>query len=114
MTEMIAYCGLDCDQCGALLATRADDDVKRQEVAELWSSKYNANIRAQDINCLGCGSEGEILFSHCHICEIRKCNREKGLVNCAYCNDYPCGKLEEFFGFVPESMVRLDKIRSGL
>ena len=114
MTEMIAFCGLECHQCGAFLATRDDDDAKRKEVAELWSKEFNANIQAEDIHCMGCGSEGEVLFSHCSVCEIRKCGMEKGLLNCGYCADYPCGKLEEFFVMVPESRVRLDRIHSSL
>ena len=114
MNDMIAYCGLECHQCGAFLATRDDDDVKRQEVAELWSREFNSDIQPRDINCLGCRSEGEILFNHCNVCEIRKCGRERGLSNCAYCEEYPCKKLEEFFDMVPDSRIRLDNIRIGL
>lgn len=114
MNEMIAFCGLECHQCGAFLASRDDDDIKRQEVAELWSREFNADIQAQDINCQGCGSEGGILFSHCNVCEIRKCGKEKGVANCAYCVEYTCIKLEEFLAMVPDSKIRLDNIRSGI
>jgi len=31
---MIAYCGLDCSQCGAYQATQLDDDQKRIEIYE--------------------------------------------------------------------------------
>ena len=114
MNEMIGFCGLNCHQCGAFLATRENYDVKRREVAELWSKEYGTDIRAQDINCDGCISNGGILFSHCDVCEIRKCGKEKGIVNCAFCSDYPCTKLAEFFALVPESKTRLDSIRGGI
>ena len=29
MKEMISFCGLDCHECGAFLATKEDDDQKR-------------------------------------------------------------------------------------
>jgi len=37
MKQMIAFCGLACHECGALLATQDDDDAKRAEVAQGWS-----------------------------------------------------------------------------
>lgn len=114
MNEMIAFCGLDCHQCGAFLATRDNDDNKRREVADLWSREYGGNIRAQDINCDGSISEGGILFSHCEVCEMRKCGQERGLTNCAYCSEYPCANLTEFFTMAPESKTRLDRVRAGI
>ena len=112
MAEMIAYCGLECHECPALLATRADDDAKRAEVAVMWSKEFDADIKAEDINCVGCLSEGEVVFSHCHVCEIRKCGMGKGVANCAYCDDYACDKLTEFFAMVPEAKARLDGLRA--
>jgi len=91
--EMIAYCGLACHECGAFLATRNNDNDKRAEVAKLWSKMFNADIKPGDINCDGCLSKGGRLFTHCKVCEIRKCGGEKGVTNCAYCDDYACDKL---------------------
>ena len=114
MNEMIAFCGIDCHECGALIATRENDDTKRKEVAELWSKEFNTDIQPQDINCDGCISEGGILFSHCDVCEIRICGKGKAIANCAYCAEYACDKLEELFSMVPEAKTRLDKIRVEL
>jgi hypothetical protein len=111
MNEMIAFCGIDCHQCGALIATKENDDAKRREVADLWSKEFNADIQPQDINCVGCISEGGILFSHCYVCEIRICGKEKAIENCAYCTEYSCDKLEELFSMVPDAKMRLDKVR---
>ncbi len=114
MNEMIAFCGIDCHECGALKATRENDDAKRRVVADLWSKEFGADIQLQDINCDGCISEGGIHFSHCDVCEIRKCGKEKAIENCAYCAEYACDKLEDFFSTVPEVKTRLDKIRGGM
>ncbi|GAG03515.1 unnamed protein product, partial [marine sediment metagenome] len=40
--------------------------------------------------------------------------QEKGVENCAYCNDYGCKKLTEFFDMVPQSKDTLEEIRKGL
>ena len=114
MNEMTAICGLLCDQCDAFIATRDDNDEKRAEVARLWSKQYNCDIEPADINCLGCTSDSDCHFSHCSICEIRKCAKEKQAVNCAYCDNYACEKLEGFFQVVPDARKNLDAIRKEL
>ena len=115
MDEIIGYCGLLCSECGAFIATRNDDDEKRAEVAQMWSKQYNADIKPEDINCDGCTSNDDgRLFNHCKVCEIRKCGKEKNILNCAYCDEYACEKLEEYFQILPDAKQRLDQIRSGL
>ncbi|MFH1690490.1 MAG: DUF3795 domain-containing protein [Candidatus Eisenbacteria bacterium] len=114
MSEMISICGLKCHECGAFLATRDDDNEKRAEVAGIWSEMYGARIQPSDINCEGCRSDGGVLFQHCTVCEIRKCGVERGVVNCAHCDDYACAKLEEFFEMAPDCRTQLDAIRAGL
>jgi len=54
------------------------------------------------------------VFNHCTVCEIRKCGKEKGVINCAYCDDYACDKLLKFFEMVPDNKKRLDAIRSSI
>jgi hypothetical protein len=114
MDEMIAFCGLACNECRAFLATKADDDEKRAEVAQLWSKEFKVDINPEDINCEGCLAEGENLFNYTKVCEIRKCGKEKGLLNCAHCNDFACEKLEKFFEMAPDVKTRLDEIRAKL
>jgi len=108
---MIAYCGLKCHECGAYIATQENDDEKRKEIAKLWSEVYKADLTFEDINCSGCLSEGEGLFSNCNICEIRKCAIDKQVANCAGCDEYICDKLERFFEMVPEAKNNLEELR---
>ncbi len=110
MERMIAYCGLNCAECAAFLATREDDDEKRKQVAEQWSKEYHAAFKPEDINCDGCSKKGR-LFSYCSSCQIRQCGREKEVKNCAYCNDYPCQRLADFFQVAPQCKTNLDEIR---
>ena len=114
MEEMISFCGLGCHACPAFLATQADDDEKRAEVAKLWSKEFNADIQTTDINCEGCHSDGDILFGHCRVCGIRKCGLEKTIPNCAHCDDYACEKLDMIFKMAPDAKKQLDEIQQSL
>lgn len=111
MEEMIAYCGLVCHECPALIATQNDDDEKRAEVAKQWSKLYNADIKPGEVSCNGCLSKDRILFKHCQICQIRKCGIEKKITTCAHCDDYICEKLDTFFNLVPECKDLLKEIK---
>jgi hypothetical protein len=114
MSEMTAFCGLICSDCGAYIATKNDDDEKRVEVARLWSQQFNTDIKPEDINCDGCISDSDRRIGYCQLCEIRKCGKLKGIPNCAYCDEYVCDKLEGFFKLVPDAKKQLDGINSGL
>lgn len=63
MKEIIAFCGLDCNECGAFLATRENNDQKRAEVAQEWSRLFKVEVKPEDINCEGCLSDGGRLFN---------------------------------------------------
>ncbi len=114
MAGMISHCGLRCDECAAYKATRADDDAMRIQVAEKWSIQYRSDIKPEDIDCEGCLSGGDKVFSHCHVCEIRKCGMERGVPNCAHCQDYVCSKLDSFLQKVPGNRKLLEGIRKEI
>lgn len=112
MDEMISFCGLLCNECGAFLATKNNDDAKRAEVAQLWYKAYKVDLKPEDINCSGCLSDAEPLFMHCRVCQVRKCGSARGIENCAHCDQYVCEELEKIFQMAPETKKRLDQIRS--
>jgi hypothetical protein len=116
MEKMIAFCGINCAECPTFLATREDNDHKREKVAEQWSQKYekHKNLRPEEIICDGCLTENGNLFKTCRVCPVRACGIERHATNCAYCEEYPCQKLEGIFNIAPESKKKLDKIKSKL
>ena len=114
MDRMIAFCGLICSECPAFLATQKDSDAERKAVAEQWSKTFNHEVNPADINCDGCTSEVGRLFTHCTVCEVRKCSKEKHVENCAHCDEYPCDNLSSFFTMAPNAKTTLEEIRSGL
>jgi hypothetical protein len=112
--KMISYCGLVCSECPTFIATQKNDDKMREETAKKWSEMFHSDIKPADINCDGCTSNSTKLFNYCGQCEIRKCAREKGVKNCAYCAEYPCEKLTAFLKNAPEAKVVLDDIRKKI
>ncbi len=67
INSYIAYCGYDCSKC-----------------------PHYKN------DCAGClaGPDKKV---HNPNCEVRVCNVERKLVNCAYCKEYSCSKLETLY-----------------
>ena len=108
---MIGYCGLDCEQCGAFIATRNNDDVLRAKVAEEWAKMYNAPIKPEHINCTGCQSEGIKTYYCDQLCEIRKCAMKKSVNTCAQCSDFSCALLDEVLQMAPQAKKTLDELR---
>ena len=46
MNELIGYCGLDCGQCDARIATVNNDDELRARTAKLWCGwNTKSNLR---------------------------------------------------------------------
>jgi len=95
MSKIIAMCGLVCDDCIAFIATKKDDDRLREKVVELWSTDEEP-LRLEDVDCDGCLA-GKRLHSFCRVCEVRECGLQRNIENCAYCNEFPCGKLEKLW-----------------
>ena len=114
MEKIMSFCGTVCSECPAFLATENNDNNERRKIAELWSKRYNAEIKQEDINCEGCTSKTGKKFNYCNVCEIRKCAQGKGVKNCGYCSEYVCEKLDNFFKVAPESKTTLDQIRKNL
>jgi hypothetical protein len=112
MSEMLAFCGIDCSACGAYKATVADDNVLRAKTAEEWSKAYNAAFNAEDINCLGCKSD--IRIGHCGQCDVRTCGISHSVNNCAECDDFGCKKNTDFMNMVPDARSNLERVREKL
>ena len=112
MDKIIAVCGITCTECPAYQATQDNDDELRAKTAAEWSQMFNADIKADNINCDGCFPDEGRKFHHCTQCEIRACCLVKEQENCSQCADYACQKLEEFHKMVPDAKETLDGLRN--
>ena len=89
MKELIAFCGLDCEECDARKATVIGDDGLRAKTAALWSEMNGVEITKEMINCMGCRTDG-VKTPYCDsLCPIRQCALGKGYPSCG-----ACGELE--------------------
>jgi hypothetical protein len=112
MAEMIAFCGIDCGECPARIATEKNDNELRKKTAVEWSKAFGHDFKPEEVNCTGCQADG-VHIGYCDsMCEIRKCVRPKQVENCGVCAEYPCGKLEGFLKSVPAAKTRLDAARA--
>lgn len=87
MNKMIAYCGLDCEQCDAYIATKNNDQALREKTARLWSELNNAPILPEHINCEGCRVDGRKTVYCESLCAIRQCALKKGVPTCGECSE---------------------------
>ena len=109
MSEMIAYCGLNCAECNAFKATQAKDSDWKKQLAKKWSDE-SEEFKPEDIDCKGCMSD--VISGWCRkICKIRPCAQRRKVKTCARCQDYPCENLKEFLSKEPVATKNLEKIR---
>ena len=88
LKQLFGCCGLDCEKCGAYIATINNDDEMRKQTAKLWSEWNNTEIPPEAINCMGCRSDGVKAYYCSALCEIRKCALSKGFSTCGECADW--------------------------
>jgi hypothetical protein len=119
INEGLAYCGLICKTCPIYQATGVKDTQEQEkmriEIARLCREEYGLNYDLKDItDCDGCRAEYDRLFATCINCKIRICARERGYENCAWCPDYICINLKEFYDKDPSARKNLDLIRNNI
>lgn len=95
MTQIIAPCGIDCVECEAYKATKADDWEELARIAESWSEDENTVHEPKDMLCDGCF--GPRINGSCVTCDVRKCALNQGFHLCSNCEDYTCPTLEKLW-----------------
>lgn len=113
--QLIAYCGLDCYQCPAYIATQANDIPKLTSLAQEW---FDGSTDHTIILCDGCrvnGGGADIrIMQWCGECPTRACAIDRALENCASCDDYSCQKLQMVFEHSQDAKTNLERIRTSL
>ncbi|MDR0778792.1 MAG: DUF3795 domain-containing protein [Methanomassiliicoccaceae archaeon] len=102
MEKIIAYCGINCAECNAYLATKNDDQKLRERTAAEWTKLYNFNFTPEMINCTSCTGSG-VKCGYCSQCEVRKCAVEKKVRNCGACSEFKtCKTINGFLEMAPD------------
>ena len=101
MKEPIAYCGIDCSDCDAFIATQNNDQSLREKTAKEWGILYENTYTPDMINCSSCKGSG-VLFGHCSRCKIRRCALERSVEHCDVCGEFKtCKLINDFIAWVP-------------
>ena len=107
---MIAFCGLNCEQCDAYIATKNNDQVLREKTARLWAELNNAPILPEHINCDGCRLNGRKTVFCESLCGIRQCALKRGVETCGYCAEMQtCKTLVAVTSHNPDALKNLSK-----
>ena len=108
MQNNIAYCGLDCEQCDAYIATLHDDQALREKTAKLWAALNHAPILPEHINCQGCRADGAKTVFCEQLCAVRRCARQRGVVTCGDCPEMEsCPTVGAIFANAPQAKKNL-------
>jgi hypothetical protein len=107
-----SFCGLDCSDCPCFIAHQNGNEELMVKTAKKWRELYGwANLKPDDINCVGCLSTEGSHFKNCEHCGVRKCGLEKGVKNCGECPDYQsCPKIRSLHHLIAEGKGVCDKV----
>jgi hypothetical protein len=112
-SKIISYCGITCSECDAYIATQAKDTAELERVAAAWREEYKADFSAAAIMCDGCTATEQPLCSHCSECGVRACAIDRGVISCAYCEDYGCETIEGFLSHASGLRQVLEGMRAA-
>jgi hypothetical protein len=115
MAGIQAYCGIDCGECEAYIATQKDDRAGLEATAKKWAVQFGGkDLGADACVCDGCPSGMRISAAHAATCAVRLCASGRGVATCAHCADYGCATLQGFFAFAPVLKEKLEAVRRQL
>lgn len=86
--DWLASCGLYCGVCGIMIADRDNNRKFKEKLSAVYG------VAPEMLHCRGCLSDD--VFDYCKVCAIRSCVREKGLEGCRQCDEFPCGRIDNF------------------
>lgn len=93
MDPSLTRCGYRCDLCLAYILNVELNPANQQKLSDGWFKYFGFRIEPQNIVCDGCMADLPRLIDQG--CPVRPCVIEKGLDNCASCDEYVCAKLKE-------------------
>ena len=94
MTEAIlTRCGYRCDLCLAYAPNVTNNPSNQEKLSNGWFKYFGFRLPPERILCDGCMAQNPRLIDR--DCPVRPCVLERGLDNCAQCEEYICERLAE-------------------
>jgi hypothetical protein len=115
MERILAFCGLNCAECEAYVATQAHDAAAIQAVVEKWKVENNlTRLTAESVMCDGCLTASTQVCSYCYECPVRACAQQRGVESCGLCAEFSnCATINEFLSMAPVARDTLNAIHAG-
>ena len=107
MEPILTRCGYRCDLCLAYKPNVERNPANRQKLSDGWHQYFGFRIPPEEICCDGCMSENPEQIDQ--ECPVRPCVIEKGIENCAACEQYICEKLQRRLVVYEEVKSRINK-----
>ena len=90
---VISICGLNCAKCDIYEASHGNEEL-RDEIVKWFERERNEELRSDQVSCEGCR---DLLSTHWSSeCRIMLCAKDRGILYCFQCRDFPCLILDEF------------------
>ncbi|MGD0707056.1 MAG: DUF3795 domain-containing protein [Anaerolineaceae bacterium] len=105
MEPILTRCGYRCDLCLAYKPNIESNPSNQQKLSDGWYKYFGFRLAPEKIICDGCMSDNPKLIDQS--CPVRPCVIEKGLDNCAQCENYVCEKLAQRFVTYEEAKKRV-------
>ena len=105
---VLTKCGYRCDLCLAYGPNVAKED-QRQELSDGWQALFGFRIEPEQILCEGCVSSADPVLVDSN-CPVRPCVVDRGIENCAHCDQFICEKLRS--RIVRRESIEKDRSRS--
>ena len=105
MKEEISCCGFRCKIC-PMYKNKAEDKQFLQRISDGFFKYYGFRLPLDNLYCDGCTPENcENPKKIDTECPVRPCVLEKGIPNCAYCDQYICEKLSQRI-VIPDDVIK--------
>jgi hypothetical protein len=82
---LVGACGIWCGSCDVFIACHEGDREKQEEIAEMISLQFGAEVNPAEIVCEGCRGPIEVHF--CVACKIRPCADGRKCATCGECDE---------------------------
>mgnify|MGYP000188545039 CR=1 FL=1 len=92
--KLIGACGLYCATCNIYRSHKTSDRERQEEIIRGIFGE-NSDVKPEDVTCDGCRGAMDLHWSPS--CEIMLCARNRKLLACSQCPDFPCELLENFW-----------------
>ena len=85
---------MDCTACIIYRATVRNDENLRARAQAYYRDTLGKELPLAEFYCLGVFSD--TVFSLCRGCPWVQCCRDRGIVSCEDCTEFPCPEIAEY------------------